>query len=307
MHDGPTASRHRLSAKSSTSCNSGSTRCRQIRCWLLAMGEQLLGSRTKSWPPVHRHTEAQVNWVEPRPVSPFFAAPTADTLRNRAATTAGSCLARPSATSPTGSTRRPANGPLRLCRVGSVLWEPSHPGRVKDADDRGPVMQAQFPAQRRRGLGTRRSPADAGHYRRRWRDNGQCWRPFPAVIYRAVAWPNLWAERPQNDCRRSVGRSGGRHSSDVSYHLGIPCSAALVARSRRGRHVLHQRSKLANSGRDQLTGGLPGRECSAPRDLAAVRVISDPSVLPGDPVRLRSRAGLQLLGDRREVVADPAG
>jgi hypothetical protein len=62
------ASRHRLSAKSSTSCNSGSTRCRQIRCWLLAMGEQLLGSRTKSWPPVHRHTESQVNRVEPRPV-----------------------------------------------------------------------------------------------------------------------------------------------------------------------------------------------------------------------------------------------
>jgi hypothetical protein len=191
------ASRHRLSAKSSTSCNSGSTRCRQIRCWLLAMGEQLLGSRTKSWPPVHRHTEAQVNRVEPRPVSPFFAAPTAGTLRNRAATTAGSCLARPSATSPTGSTRRPANGPLRLCRVGGVLWEPSHPGRVKDADDRGPVMQAQFPAQRRRGLGTRRSPADAGHYRRRWRDNGQCWRPSPAVIYRAVAWPSSGLNVPR--------------------------------------------------------------------------------------------------------------
>jgi hypothetical protein len=35
--------------------------------------------------------------------------------------------------------------------------------------------------------------------------------------------------------------------------------------------------------------------------------LSDPSVLPGDPVRLGSRSRLQLLGDRREVVADRAG
>ena len=34
---------------------------------------------------------------------------------------------------------------------------------------------------------------------------------------------------------------------------------------------------------------------------------SDPSVFPGDPVRFRSRSGLQFLGDRREVVADRAG
>jgi hypothetical protein len=40
---------------------------------------------------------------------------------------------------------------------------------------------------------------------------------------------------------------------------------------------------------------------------AAFRAISDPSVLPGDLVRLRSRSRLQLFGDRREVVADRAG
>jgi hypothetical protein len=34
---------------------------------------------------------------------------------------------------------------------------------------------------------------------------------------------------------------------------------------------------------------------------------SDPSVLPSPSVRLRSRPGLQLLGDRREVVADRSG
>ena len=116
----------------------------------------------------------------------------------------------------------------------------------------------------------------------------------------------LLGDLNQSTCRRSrpiraalaVRAFAVAATSSTSAPNTPPCSS-----QRR-----HFQGSVADQGEARLMGvGTARCECSTPRDTADVQGISDPSVLPSDPVRLRSRFGLQLLGDRREVVTDSTG
>jgi hypothetical protein len=125
--------------------------------------------------------------------------------------------------------------------------------------------------QRCHGPGTRRAPVDDPC---RWRDPGRHRRPFRPSSTEPVAWPSSglnvprasaagalsdpvgvnWAtllvELPPHRPRRTSASTGAGPSPRSPTTCGSHTAPPLVARSRRGRHVVHQRS-----GTYQIQGG----------------------------------------------------